>query len=259
MAVARSSEPRPSLRLAAFAAAGTALLAVAGPWALGVAQQSLGTRGLALLLLGIVAISLRLRGPAAGARRLAAAGLATLLALAAASGDARFLRLVPAGIQLGLAALFAASLRGPGSIIETAARWLVPEAPDFIRGYCRHVTALWVVVFLASAGVIGWLAVAGSPAAWRAASSRDVWIAMAVLSAIEFLFRKTWFRYYFHGGPFERLWSRLFPAERTARGRRSLRYIEEYRAQLTRSRVPSSHGSRRESAPGGGSSRAERP
>ena len=234
MAVAPSSEPRPSLLLAALAGASVAVLALVYPWVLGVAQERLGTRGLALLLLGVVALSLWLRGPAAGGRRLAAAGLAGLLAIGAATGDARFLRLVPAGVYLGLAVLFAASLRGPGSIIESAARWLVPEAPGFIRDYCRGVTALWVVFFLASAGVIGWLAIAGSPAAWLATSSRNVWIAMGVLSGIEFLVRKTWFRYYFHGGPFERLWSRLFPAERTARGRRSLQYIEEYRARLGR-------------------------
>ena len=234
MAVAPPAEPRPSPLLAALAGASVAVLAVVYPWVQGVAQERLGTRGLALLLLGVVAISLRLRGPAAGGRRLAAAGLAGLLAIGAATGDARILRLVPAAVYLGLAALFAASLRGPGSIIEAAARWVVPEAPGFIRDYCRGATALWVVFFLASAAVIGWLAVAGSPAAWHAASSRDVWIAMGVLSGVEFLVRKTWFRYYFHGGPFERLWSRLFPAERTARGRRSLQYIEEYRARLGR-------------------------
>jgi uncharacterized membrane protein len=215
-----------------MAGACIAFLAMGMPWLLDAAQRRLGTRGLALLLLGGAALSLALRGPAAGARRLAAAGLAGLLALGAASGDVRFLRLVPAGVYLGLALVFAASLRGPGSLIETAARWLVPEAPDFIRGYCRGVTLLWVLFFLASAAGIGWLALAGSPAAWLAASSREVWLAMGALTAIEFLFRKTWFRYYFRGGPFERLWSRLFPAERTARGRRSLATIEAYRSRL---------------------------
>jgi hypothetical protein len=57
---------------------------------------------------------------------------------------------------------------------------------------------------------------------------------MGALTVLEFLFRKTWFRHYFHGGPFERLWSRLFPAEHTARGRRSQRTIEEYRARHAR-------------------------
>jgi uncharacterized membrane protein len=234
LADARFSESRPPRLPAAAAAACIAFLAIGMPWVLDAAQRRLGTRGLALLLLGGVALTLVLRGPAADARRVAAAGLAGLLALGVATGDVRFLRLVPAGVYLGLALLFAASLRGPGSLIEAAARWLVPEAPDFIRGYCRGVTLLWVCFFLASAVVIGWLAVAGSAAAWLAASSREVWLAMGALTALEFLFRKTWFRYYFRGGPFERLWSRLFPAERTARGRRSLAAIEAHRARVAR-------------------------
>jgi hypothetical protein len=57
---------------------------------------------------------------------------------------------------------------------------------------------------------------------------------MGGFAAAEFLVRKTWFRYYFHGGPFERFWAWLFPAERTARGRRSLAYIEAYRAERAR-------------------------
>ncbi len=232
MAGALVSEPRPSRLPVLLAGACAAILAMAMPWALDAVQARLGTRGLSLLLLGVVVLSLSLRGPAAGPRRLAATGLAGLLLLGVATGDARSLRLVPAAVYLGLALLFAASLRGPGSIIETAARWLVPEAPEFIRSYCRGVTAVWVLFFLASAAAIGWLALAGSPAAWVAASSRYVWLAMGALTGVEFLFRKTWFRYYFRGGPFERLWSRLFPAERTERGRRSLRYIEEYRARV---------------------------
>ena len=51
------------------------------------------------------------------------------------------------------------------------------------------------------------------------------------LSVVEFLFRKSWFRYYFRGGPFDRLWSRLFPAERTAQGRRSIEAIRRYREE----------------------------
>ena len=164
------------------------------------------------------------------ARRGVAAGVVVLLALAAASGDARFLRLVPAWIYLALAALCAVSLRGPGSLIESVAQWIVPDAPAFIRGYCRGVTAAWVAIFLANAAAIAWLALAGPPEAWSRFALRDVWLAMGAFAAAEFLVRKTRFRYYFHGGPFERLWARLFPAERTARGRRSLAYIEAWRA-----------------------------
>ena len=234
MAVAPSSEARPSALGLALGGAAVAALAVVTPWALEALLGRLGPRGLALLLLAVTAVSLPLRRARAGGGWAAAAGMAALLAAGAASGDARFLRLVPAWIYVVLAALFAASLRRQGSLLESAARWLVPEAPGFIRGYCRVLTAVWVAIFLASATIAGWLALVGSPDAWLRFTSRHVWLAMGAFSALEFLVRKTWFRNYFHGGPFERCWSRLFPAERTARGRRSLQYIAEYRAELAR-------------------------
>jgi len=219
---------------AALAGVAIGLLAVLYPWALDRALASFGTRALALGLLAILAGSLPLRGGLRGGRGAASACLAGLLVVAAVAGDERLLRLVPAGVYLGLAAFFTASLRSGGSIIETAARWLVPEAPPFIRDYCRVVTALWAAFFVVGAGVIAWLAIGAGREAWLTTTSRSVWVAMAGLSAIEFLVRKTWFRYYFRGGPFERLWAKLFPAERTARGRRSLAYIEAYRAEAAR-------------------------
>jgi uncharacterized membrane protein len=237
------SERPPSAGTAAFAGTAVAALAVLYPWVLDRVQASVGARGLALLLLAALAVSLPFRGGLRGARAAAGAGLAGLLVVAAATDDPRLLRLVPAWVYCTLAVVFAASLRAPHSIIETAARWLVPEAPPFIRDYCRVVTLLWAAFFAASAAIIGWLAFAASERAWLTYTSRTVWLVMAVLSVIEFFVRKTWFRYYFRGGPFERLWSKLFPAERTARGRRSLAYIEEYRAQLTR-RAPARPGDR---------------
>ena len=166
-----------------------------------------------------------------GSRRFAALASGGLLALGLATGDPRWLRAAPAAVYLGLAGCFAASLREPGSLLESVARALVPEAPDFIRGYCRGLTALWAIGFAASAAAIATLAYASSPGAWLAFVARDLWLAMRAFAALEFLFRKTWFRYYFRGGPFDRLWSRLFPAQRTARGRRSQRAIDEYRAR----------------------------
>ena len=61
--------------------------------------------------------------------------------------------------------------------------------------------------------------------------SRTVWHVMGAVTGVEFLFRKTWFRYYARSGPVERLWSILFPAERTERGRRSMEYIRRMRGE----------------------------
>jgi uncharacterized membrane protein len=227
------------LRRAGLLAAGIGLavggLALVYPWVLDALLVRVGERGLALALLGVLALSLpvraRLLGGDGPAFWLPSAGLAALLALAAVNGDAAALRAVPAWVYLCLAGFFAASLREPDSIVERGARWIVPVAPDFIRSYCRKTTAMWAGVFVGIAAVTAWLALEDDPAAWRRFTSVTVWIVMGGLAAAEFLFRKTWFRHYARGGPFERFWSRLFPAERTERGRRSLDYIRRTKSE----------------------------
>jgi uncharacterized membrane protein len=204
------------------------------PLLLEAALPRFGVRGVAMPLLALAALSLVLPG-----RRLAgslgpgafpALGIPVLLLGAAATGEAAWLRLTPALVYLALAGVFLASLREEGSIIERTARLLVPEAPAFIRSYCRKLTGLWAGVFAASAAAIGALAVTGPADTWRQVTGGAVWAGMLGLAAVEFLIRKTWFRYYFHGGPFDRLWSSLFPAENTSRGRASAAYIRQVRA-----------------------------
>ena len=75
------------------------------------------------------------------------AALLVLPALAAATGDVLFLRLVPAAIQALIAALFVVSLRGGGSLFYDAARTLHPYAPDFIAPYCRKSTIVFAGIF----------------------------------------------------------------------------------------------------------------
>jgi uncharacterized membrane protein len=157
-------------------------------------------------------------------------GALGLLALAWLSGDRVWLRLLPALAYLALAQALLRSLRGPGSLFETLVRRWLPAAPEFIGPYCRALTALWAGVFAACAAVVAGTALFASPGTWLAWTAWRLFAGMAALALAEFLVRKTWFRYYFRGGPFDRLWSRLFPAEATARGRRSLEAIRRYRA-----------------------------
>jgi len=211
------------------------------PYLLSAALPRFGVSRVAIALLFAVALS-------AGGRRLigveflrwpAAPGLAIpiLLAAAAFSAEALYLELVPSAVYLVLASWFYASLRSGDSIVERAARYLVPEAPDFIRSYCRKVTGLWVGFFGASAIAIAWLAIAGARSEWSFVAGKLVYALMAGASFVEFLVRKTWFRYYFRGGWFDRLWGRLFPAENTSEGRRSMQHISDYwRRQSERTR-----------------------
>jgi uncharacterized membrane protein len=160
-------------------------------------------------------------------------GAAALLALAAAAaGSERPLLLLPALLYAALASLFLASLRDKESLVERAARTIQPAVPDFIAPWCRGVTILWGAVFATSSVVLAFAAFAASTATWEAIAGRWLWTAMGAITAAEFLARKTHFRNYWYRGPFEQVWSRLFPAEATEMGRRSAEHIRQVREKL---------------------------
>jgi hypothetical protein len=92
-------------------------------------------------------------------------------------------------------------------------------APDFIRAYCRGVTALWAGLLAACAVAIAGLALAGSAQSWQAVTGWGIYALMLGVCAIEFS-GKTWFRYYYHGGP-SASWS--FYSRRTTPSRVAVR------------------------------------
>lgn len=230
----RTESPRFGPLALAFGLSGV-FLAVVYPWAIDAVREQLGTRATAGSLLAIAAASLLLaRGRGTPRSRIASLCLLATLAGAMLLDDRRLLRLLPAWVYFGMALYCLESVRSEASIIEQGVRWVIPEAPDFIRDYCRVLTGLWGGFFLLAAATIAGFAFAMPPERWRALLSRDVWFVMAGITALEFFVRKTWFRYYFRNGPFERFWAQLFPAHATARGRRSLEYIEAYHARNER-------------------------
>ena len=200
--------------------------------------ERFGVRVAALALTAIVAPAFALAGQRVaasfGTRAPASVGPMLLTLAAAVTGDRLFLMLVPAAVYLVLFELFRASLHGPMSMIEIGARFMEPYAPEFIRSYCRKLTVLWCGFFVANAIVVAALAIASPPDWWRAYTGWIIYAVLAVLSAIEFLVRKWWFRYYFYGTAFDRLWSAWFPADATPQGRRSAEYIQRTREELRR-------------------------
>ncbi len=230
--------PSPESRRARIGAAALgigACLLVAYPLVLEpvLARVGVRTTALALLLLAGASLALPASPALAGVRppswpRWVIAGL---LVLAAVSERRVYLRLVPALVYLGLAGFLQTSLRAGDSLIHFALRRAVPGAPDFVAPYCRALTRVWAGFFLGCALLAAALALGASPGSWAAWTGWRLYALMLVASGLEFIVRKTWFRYYFRGGPFDRLWSRLFPAERTARGRRSAEAIRRYREQ----------------------------
>lgn len=162
-------------------------------------------------------------------------GLATLV-----TGERLPLQLV-ASWAYGVAAwVFWQSTRGGSSLIEQMARRIHPYAPDFIGSYCRKVTLLWAVFLAVSAAVLAGLALA-APLEWWERYTTWVIVPLSIAgSIVEYLVRKTWFRYYPYGGPIDRLFMTFFPAHATEAGRRSQAYIEARRKELGAEPPPSS-------------------
>src|SRR4030095_9449726 len=118
-----------------------ALLATVYPPAAERALMSFGVRPVAIALLGLGLASLVVWQRLATRARVPLYQRAAILlvpALAAATGNLLFLRLIPVAIQALIAALFVVSLRGGGSLFYDAARSLHPYAPDFIAPYCHN-------------------------------------------------------------------------------------------------------------------------
>ena len=207
------------------------------PIAIDTAAGVFGPRGVAVgVLIASLASAAFLRGsrsewmpPVSGAPKI---GLLVLLGLAIFTDDRIYLRLIVPLVYVGLAVIFRDSLREPGSVIESLVRTIESAAPDFVRSYCRKLTAVWAWFFLANSIWMTGLLLLAPIEWWTLYSGRIVYALMLFLSVVEFLVRKTWFRYYFYGGPFDRLWSRLFPAEATEAGRRSAEYIRRIKEEL---------------------------
>jgi len=197
------------------------------------ALEAWGTRatGAVVFAVGLLSFALSVR------RRLPGFGLAlrslplALPGLALLTGDARFLQLVPAAIELVLCLVFLGSLRGGGSILKQAALLLEPYAPDFIGPYCRKATAGFAMLFAAQAVALGWLGHEDYGPGWARSASLLVWMPTLAGTSFEFLVRKAWFRHY-GGNPVDRALRVLLPPENTARGRRSLDYIRRVRHEL---------------------------
>jgi len=213
------------------------LVAFLYPFAAEPVLGRLGVRGAAAVLLLLGGASLAVRRSAASAfvpPPWLRAGLLALPVLALVTGDVRYVLLVPAAIHAAVAGLFGLSLRGGGSLLETAAHYLQPNAPEFIRPYCRKVTALFAgILVLQSTGLVvlalGEAGQVDSSWAWR--SGVVAWAPLGIALVVEWIVRKSWFRYY-GGGPVDRVLRILLPPENTATGRRSLDYIRRKRREL---------------------------
>lgn len=128
-----------------------------------------------------------LRGLPAGEWGLLA-GL-TLFSLAIfASNSESLLRLYPALMTWGVAAVFARSLRHPPTVIERIARLQEPDLPPAGVAYTRRVTQIWLAFLLAN-GTVALATVFASRELWMLWNGLLSYLLMGSLFAGEWLYR----------------------------------------------------------------------
>lgn len=120
--------------------------------------------------------------------------IALLVGLGAALDDGRFFLALPALVNVVLLANFAASLRGPISLVERMARLQEPELPPGGPEYCRKVTKVWCGFFVVNGAVAAGLALWGEVTVWALYTGLVAYLLMGLLFTAEFVVRKRTFR-----------------------------------------------------------------
>jgi uncharacterized membrane protein len=132
--------------------------------------------------------------------------------LSAVVDEPRLLLAMPTLVNLGMLAVFAASLRDT-PMAERFARLQVPDLPPAEQAYCRSVTVVWCAFFALNGAVAATLAVWAPLAWWTLYTGALAYALMGALFAIEYITRLYRFRR-FGRGPLDRTLAYLLPVSR---------------------------------------------
>lgn len=184
--------------------------------------------GAVLTLASLGSLALPARGARFGIRigRWPVLGMALLGAAAVALDRRAPLLLAPSLAYATAAAVFRNSLSDETPVMERFVAWIHPYKPDFVSPYLRKLTLAWAWFFAAHALALAGLVLLAPEHWWETYTGWIMLPSMLLFAAVEYVVRKTAFRYYPYGGPIDRLFSTFFPAEETEMGRRSQAYIE---------------------------------
>jgi len=203
------------------------LFYVAYPAAVYFGYRYLPTRQLGLVLLALYGFAalLKIRGSAGDIRSIVAqhVPLVALIAAAAVLENDTLLLFLPMVVSAYLLFTFAWSLRKGPPMIERFARAIEGDLPPFTLAYCRRVTVLWCVFMTLNTLTIAVLIAAAPIELWALYTGGLFYLLLGLLIGGELLYRKWFFRFY-GDGFLDRLFAKLFPAEATEAGRRSLAY-----------------------------------
>lgn len=157
----------------------------------------------------------RATGSALRAAAMPFAAAAAAAGIAAWLNDGRIFLFIPALINAALLVGFVRTLRRGPPWVETIARLQVEDLSEAEVAYCRAVTVLWSVFFLANGSVALGLALFGSLEAWTLYNGGVAYVLIATLFAGEFVYRAWRFRRY-AGGLTDPVLSRIFPPRETS-------------------------------------------
>jgi uncharacterized membrane protein len=187
-------------------------LGVAHPFLIWLSLRSFAPRQVAcagLLLAGGHWLFRRKSSHSLRALALPAAAVALALVPSLVWNDPRSLLATPALVSFGLLAGFGLSLRGE-SVVEAIARAQHGPLSAEQTRYCRRVTLVWCVFFLANGVVALVLALTASTATWALYTGLLAYLLIGALFASEFVYRQWRFRRYV-GAPTDVVFRRLFP------------------------------------------------
>lgn len=117
--------------------------------------------------------------------------IAVLLLAAAAvwSNGVLPLKLYPVLVNVGLLAVFGASLFTPVSMVERFARMTEPELPAVAVAYTRRVTQLWCGFFICNGTLALVAAIWASEALWSLYTGVISYLLMGLLFGGEYIYR----------------------------------------------------------------------
>lgn len=130
---------------------------------------------------------------------LSALAVALVAGAAAAAAPRLLVYAPPVLINAALAAVFAASLRGPAQpVITRFARFEHDPLPEALALYTRRLTLVWALLFAAMGATAAALAVLGSLEAWSSFTNVVCYLLVAALFAGEHAYRRWRFRQFRH-------------------------------------------------------------
>jgi uncharacterized membrane protein len=136
--------------------------------------------------------------------------MASVLGIAAAFNEQRFLLFIPVLVNAALLLSFARTLGREVSMVETFARLQGHTLSPEKRRYCRHVTRAWCLFFVVNGGVIAYLAMTARVMAWTMYSGLVAYLFVGLGFAIEYVYRAWRFRDY-RDGTADAVLRRVFP------------------------------------------------